>query len=178
MHYPRKKPIILLLAFALITIPIGLGPSEGTERSPLPSSSTPIRSNEAHLRYREFCKQCHMPYPPEFLPAASWEKLLKDPKDHFGEVLLLDPESRTWLVEYLTAHSAERSDSKKARKILEGLGGQTPLRLTETPYIRNKHAKIPPETMKKPAVGSLSNCQACHQRAGEGVLDSKVTIPE
>ena len=43
--------------------------------------------------YRETCGACHFVYQPELLPSASWEKILAQLYDHFGEAIELDPES-------------------------------------------------------------------------------------
>ncbi|MEW6185800.1 MAG: diheme cytochrome c [Thermodesulfobacteriota bacterium] len=128
--------------------------------------------------YKKTCGQCHLAYPPEFLPAAFWGKLLAESDHHFGEALPLEPALKTLLSSYLKANGAEHSSSSKARKILESLNGTIPQRLTEVPYLVKKHRKITAEMLQRPAVGSLANCQACHADAEKGGFSSKVTIPQ
>jgi cytochrome c5 len=142
------------------------------------NKGTPAATTTPADIYKKTCGRCHLAFPPEFLPAASWEIILKDTDHHFGEKLLLEPGIKSLLHSYLKGQSAEFSQSKKAQKILESLNGATPQRLTEVPYLVKKHRKIIPETIKKPAIGSLSNCQACHSGAGQGVFTSKVLIPQ
>ncbi|MBI4776077.1 MAG: hypothetical protein HY788_18195 [Deltaproteobacteria bacterium] len=49
---------------------------------------------------------------------------------------------------------------------------------TETAYIREKHREISPAVFTRKAVGSLSNCVACHRSAEKGMYDDDdVVIP-
>jgi len=130
--------------------------------------------------YRDNCGACHPAYAPELLPSASWDKILSKPNDHFGESFELDTQSKNTILGYLKANSAERSGSKKGSKIVSSLGGRTPVRITEIPYIQDKHRKISPTVFKRPSIGSLARCSACHAGADKGAGFSKnsVTIPK
>jgi aldehyde:ferredoxin oxidoreductase len=62
---------------------------------------------------------------------------------------------------------------------MKSLDGQTPPRITETPYILKKHEDISPDVLKRKSIGSQSNCPACHTTAKEGIYREKfVVIPE
>jgi hypothetical protein len=53
------------------------------------------------------------------------------------------------------------------------------MRVTEVPYIRQKHRKISSGVLQQPSIGSLSNCAACHTKAMEGIFDDDyVVIPK
>ncbi len=53
------------------------------------------------------------------------------------------------------------------------------MRITDTPYIREKHHEIKPEVFKRESVGSSSNCIACHTTAEEGIYEEdNVKIPK
>ena len=129
--------------------------------------------------YRETCGSCHFAYQPELLPSGSWGKILANPSDHFGEEIKLDPESKRIIGEYLKANAAEYSSAKLAVKIMRSLGSQTPLRITDIPYIRKEHEdEVSPDVLKRKSIGSLSNCSACHTTADQGIYDDKyVVIP-
>ena len=43
--------------------------------------------------YKQECGSCHFAYPPSFLPARSWEKIMKNLSDHFGENAEFLPET-------------------------------------------------------------------------------------
>lgn len=129
-------------------------------------------------KYREYCGACHFAYQPELLPSVSWDNILAGLEDHFGETVDLDQDSRKEIAAYLKANAAEGSSAKPAVKIMRSLGGQTPLRITQIPYIRQKHHEIHPDVFKRESVGSLSNCLNCHTTADKGIYDDDhVVIP-
>jgi hypothetical protein len=129
--------------------------------------------------YREQCGACHFAYQPELLPSGSWRRLLSGLSDHFGNPVTLDPKAGKAIGQYLEAHAADRSSAERATKIVRSLGTATPLRITEVPYIRHKHEEIPAEVFRRPSVGSLSNCTACHTTAASGIYeDDNVRIPK
>jgi hypothetical protein len=143
------------------------------------------RDHEAFLKpvtdqtYKEKCGSCHFAYQPGLLPSGSWAKILSNLKDHFGEAVDIDTESKDVITKYTLANSAETSGAKRARKIMKSLKGQTPSRITEIPYIRHKHQHIPPEVFARKTVGSLSNCLACHKTADQGIYeDDDAVVPK
>jgi Dihaem cytochrome c len=129
--------------------------------------------------YKEACGQCHFAYQPELLPSASWLKILNQLNDHFGEEIEIDPDTRKIISDYLKSNGAESSSAKPARKIMRSLANNAPLRITEIPYIREKHHEISASVLKRKSIGSLSNCSACHTTAEQGIYDDdRVKIPQ
>lgn len=129
--------------------------------------------------YKDACGACHFSYQAELLPSGSWEKILAGLEDHFGEAVEVDPESKKTIAAYLTANAAEHSSAKRAVKIVRSLGNQTPLRITEIPYIQEKHHDVSADVLKRKSIGSLSNCSACHTTAEKGIYDDdNVVIPK
>ncbi len=129
--------------------------------------------------YADQCGACHFAYQAELLPAESWKKIFEDTDDHFGETVSLDPDARVEITGYLASNAADTSSAKLARTIMTCLKGLIPLRITDVPYIRKVHHEISQQMVKRPSVGSLSNCIACHRTAQNGVYDDdKVSIPE
>jgi hypothetical protein len=62
---------------------------------------------------------------------------------------------------------------------MRSLGDNTPMRITEIPYIQAKHRKINTDVFEREPIGSLSNCSACHVTADQGVFeDDDVKIPQ
>lgn len=132
-----------------------------------------------NLTYKEECGACHFAYQPELLPEASWMKILTYLDDHFGESIELDDDSRKAISDYLKSNSAEYSTAKRAVKIMRSLRNHVPMRITDTPYIREKHHEISPNVFKRESIGSLSNCSACHTTAENGIYeDDNVKIPK
>src|SRR5690606_15412168 len=66
--------------------------------------------------YQQECVSCHMPYQPGLLPARSWEKLMANLADHFGDNAELAPEDQKAITAFLTAHAADQSGAKRSRK--------------------------------------------------------------
>lgn len=129
--------------------------------------------------FKEQCGECHFAYQPELLPSASWMKILENLDDHFGEAVELDDDAKQIIADYLEANGAEKSSAEIAVKIMRRLHNPTPLRITDTPYIKDKHHEISAEILKRESIGSLSNCEACHITAGNGNYDDDgVRIPK
>ena len=135
----------------------------------------PIMNNPT---YKEHCGACHFAYQPELLPYGSWDKILAGLQDHFEDEVDLTPESKKIIAAYLKANAADYSTGELSRKIMRCLGNQTPLRITEIPYIQRKHHEISQDILKQESI-SLSNCSTCHTTAEKGVYDDDyVTIPK
>lgn len=136
--------------------------------------------NERYLKqvnnptYKEECGACHFVYQPELLPSASWMEILANLDDHHGQKIELDSESIIMISEYLKSNSAENSSAKLAVKIMRSLGSRVPTRITDAPYIREKHHEINPEVFKRESIGSLSNCIACHTTADKGIYEEDI----
>lgn len=129
--------------------------------------------------YKEACGACHFTYQPGLLPTGSWAKILSNLRDHFGETVEIDAASKAVIEKYLIENAAEKNQWKRSRKIVRCLKGETPLRITEIPYVRRKHRKIPPDVFSRKSVGSLGNCSACHRTADQGIYeDDIVSIPK
>ena len=129
--------------------------------------------------YIDECGACHFAYQPELLPSGSWDKIFAGLEDHFGETVDLDKESKKTITEYLKTNSAEHSRAKRSVKIMRSLGSNTPMRITEIPYIQAKHRKINQDVLQRESIGSLSNCSACHVTAEKGIYeDDDVKIPQ
>ncbi|HVO85204.1 MAG TPA: diheme cytochrome c [Syntrophobacteria bacterium] len=133
----------------------------------------------ANQMYKDTCGVCHFAYQPELLPSASWAGILGNLPDHFGQAVDIDAGARKTIAKYLTDYAADHSGAKLAVKIMKCLRGQTPSRITQIPYIRREHREISPDVFSTKAVGSFSNCSACHRTADQGIYDDdNVVIPK
>lgn len=129
--------------------------------------------------YKQECSDCHFLYLPGLLSARSWEKVIKETDKHFGEKLSLDEKNKTEILSFLTANSAEKSNTEWAKKIIRSIGSDTPASISEIPYIAKEHRKIKADVFKRAAVGSPSNCGACHPQAAQGDFEEdSVSIPK
>jgi hypothetical protein len=105
-------------------------------------------------------------------------KIIGEPNAHPGGNLSLDEQTKSEVKDYLARNSAEYSPAKRSRKIMGSIGGDTPVRISEVPYIKQKHHDISQEVFTRQAIGSRANCIACHRSAESGVYDDdNVVIP-
>ena len=120
---------------------------------------------------RAECGACHMAFPAGMLPARSWQALMAGLDNHCGENAALDTATARRISDYLVANAAGAGGRRNS--ILRGLkAGDTPLRITETPWwIREHRGEVRPEAFKDPRVGSKANCVACHRGAAQGNFD-------
>ncbi|MEJ2095303.1 MAG: cytochrome C, partial [Gammaproteobacteria bacterium] len=115
-------------------------------------------------QYLEECGSCHFPYQPGLLPERSWAKLMAGLGNHFGESAELPAEDAKNLTDYLVKNAADHANYKRSKKIMKSLrSGDTPLRVSETPYFIKKHDGLSRKMVQdNPKVGSFSKCGVCH----------------
>lgn len=117
--------------------------------------------------YKEECGSCHVPYPPQLLPAQSWKAIMAGLDKHFGSDASLDAAKASEIGDYLAAHAgrAGQRDGAAANPRLN-------LRITETAWFRREHRDghdgLTTAVWKSSAVKSPANCGACHRQAAEG----------
>lgn len=172
---------LLLLAMSALGVHYALGDDENEHGSwRYAWKRTGDVASVRDPRYTAECGSCHMAYPPGLLPARSWVAMMSNLNDHFGDNAELDQETTAALTRYLVENSADGSDYRRSRQIVRTLAlDAVPLRISELPYIGHEHAEIPQRMIaSNPGVGSLSNCNACHQRAQQGSFrEREIQIP-
>ncbi|MFM0327777.1 diheme cytochrome c [Caballeronia glebae] len=119
--------------------------------------------------YVKECAACHIAYPPGMLPAASWQRIMRNLSQHFGADASLDAESVKQISNWLTNHSTTESDGQAVPED----------RITRSTWFRREHAEVPSSVWKRATIKSPSNCAACHTRADQGNFDEHfVRIPQ
>lgn len=115
------------------------------------------------------CGDCHLAFPRELLPVASWARLLAGLERHFGTDASLDPDAARAVSRYLLAEPAVRARSP----------GEPPQdRITRSDWFVHEHRRIDAATWTLPSVQHPSNCAACHPQAGRGDFDDdRLTVP-
>jgi len=130
--------------------------------------------------YIEECNSCHMAYPPGLLPIRSWNKVMLNLENHFGDNAELDPKTQRIITRYLLTNSADISDYQRSKKISKSISfNDVPVRMSETPYFKQEHDEIPARFVTgNPKVNSFSQCDACHAKAEQGSFNEHdVNIP-
>ncbi|MEQ1695881.1 MAG: diheme cytochrome c [Hyphomicrobiaceae bacterium] len=119
------------------------------------------------------CSACHMLYPAGLLPARSWDLIMGDLKNHFGDNAELDPALAQRMAVYLKDNAADTGG--RGGKLLRDLSpSQTPKRITDLPWFKRKHEKkdrISPATLKRKGAKFPGDCKACHTAAEKGTFD-------
>ncbi|MGC9419967.1 MAG: diheme cytochrome c [Rhodovulum sp.] len=115
-----------------------------------------------HPATAEECSACHMAYPAGFLPARSWQAIMGDLENHFGEDARLDDATRAEIEAYLVLNAAPR-----VRRVPDSA---TPLRISELPWFKHEHDREVSQRMMERAK-SMSNCVACHKGAERGYFE-------
>ncbi len=132
-----------------------------------------------NAQWREECGSCHLAFHPNLLPVRSWQKMMAEQDKHFGTDLALEEATRAAVLEFLVNNAAEKSNREAAYKINRSVkAGDTPLRITETPYWINKHREVTDSVWSSAKVKSKANCAACHLDAEAGTFeDAAMQLP-
>lgn len=122
-----------------------------------------------HPTYQQECSACHVAYPPQLLPAASWQRIMNGLPKHFGTDASVDAATLKELSGWLAQHAG--SGKRAAEPPPED-------RITRSSWFMRKHDEVRAATWKLPTVKSAANCAACHTRANEGDFDeNNIRIP-
>jgi len=116
----------------------------------LPAAADGVRVPD-HPVYAGECGSCHVAYPPQLLPAASWRQLMAGLDKHFGSDASLDPALRAEIERFLSDNAGRR--------------GGTGLRITETRWFLKEHRN------EIPAGKNPADCAACHAGAEKGIYE-------
>jgi mono/diheme cytochrome c family protein len=121
--------------------------------------------------YQQECAGCHVAYPAGMLPAASWKNVMNTLSKHFGTDASLDSAAQRDISSWLqnNAGTYKRVSEEPPQN-----------RITQSAWFLRKHraGEVPADVWKRPAVGSPSNCSACHANAAKGNFNEhEVRIP-
>jgi cytochrome c len=157
MKFRSARPLAQALAGALAAVACGVAFADGPRAAvrPLPL-------------YTQECSVCHVAYPPALMGAADWRQVMATLPRHYGTDASLDEATVRALTGWLTAHAGRPVAATPA---------DAP-RITRSAWFVREHDEVAPAVWKRAAVGSASNCAACHARAAEGVFDEHdIRIP-
>jgi hypothetical protein len=108
-------------------------------------------------KWKEECGSCHLAYPPQFLTAENWTKLMGNLNRHFGDNAVLDPGVNQEILAFLKQHAGSGSRHSAST-----------LRISDTSWFKRAHDELPANAWTHPAVRSAANCAACHVNAAKG----------
>ena len=129
-------------------------------------SRLPARVPQA---YTQECASCHTAYPPAFLPAASWQRIMAGLNQHYGTDASLDAPTVRQIGDWLQAHAGTYKRVREA---------PPQDRITRSAWFERKHRDIDAAVWKLPSVKSAANCAACHTGADQGLYsDHDLRMP-
>ena len=120
--------------------------------------------------YAKECGSCHFAYQPGWLPERSWRRVMSSLASHFGENATISASAHQSVLNYLVAHSADKSTNDRSREIMAAIPpNDAPISITAVLYVGGIHGGfLDPAFQGKPAVKTLAHCAACHPRADRG----------
>ncbi len=122
------------------------------------------------LAYTQECGSCHLAFPPNLLPKASWQRVMSSLDKHYGSDASLDAATQKQIDTWLQTYGGQ---GKRARE-------EPPQdRITRSAWFERKHREVSAATFKRVAIKSPANCAACHGDAAQGDFDEdRVRIPK
>ncbi len=113
---------------------------------------------------QEECSACHMPYAPGFLPKRSWQAIMNNLSNHFGEDASLGDATTREIELYFTAIAPSNINGVSSIAV--------PLRITDLPWFRGEHgSRLRNRAINDPNIVTMSNCTGCHRGAERGLFD-------
>ncbi|MDQ6989902.1 MAG: hypothetical protein Q9M19_08460 [Mariprofundaceae bacterium] len=127
----------------------------------------PQEKNEA---YAQACAACHMLYMPSMLPARSWQKMMGELQDHFGDNAELEAAVVSEITAYLQSQAADKVENIYAQPMMALLKDEEmPMRASDTMYFKLLHDVVKPAmVVGNPDVTSFARCDTCHHEAVAG----------
>ncbi len=168
LTWTQKGIAFLGIGAAVATLVYALA----TPENPLVASyNQKVNYPDEHPLFAKECGSCHTLYPPTLLPRRSWELLMADLENHFGDDASLEETERLSILEYLTTHSAETSQQEMSFKMLQSIGNNAIIAMTQTPFWKRRHHDIPDDVFARASIKSRANCKACHGDVEQGTIE-------
>jgi hypothetical protein len=111
--------------------------------------------------------------PPNLLPKHSWEKLMANLENHFGDDASLDKEDTKSILEFLVKYSAETSTKEASVKFLNSIKNDDIIAMSQTTFWKNEHKDIPKTVFEHEKIKSKANCKACHNDIEKGLIEDE-----
>ena len=139
---------------------------------PRPAAATTIPP-VADPVVKEECGSCHLAFAPSMLPARSWQRMMGDLKNHFGDDASVDAGHRR------QDHQLPRRQCRRhGRPALQQQAAARRVRRAALPCASpncrsgcSEHRKVPAWEWKHKDVRTKANCVACHADAERGYYD-------
>ena len=107
------------------------------------------------------------------MPKKSWELIMSDLENHFGDDASLDVEINKNILAFLLKNSAETSTAEASFKFLQSIKNQDIIALSKTTFWEKTHKDIPKEIFDNEKIKSKANCKACHTDIEKGLIEDE-----
>jgi hypothetical protein len=162
MNFPYRPVAIGLVALAFSAVLFGRAQAGGGHF--YPPVADPV--------VKEECGSCHLAFSPSMLPAKSWQRMMGDLGNHFGDDASLDAATADRITRYLVANAADTDGARYGGKLSRGVSAEAaPLRITQLPKWVSEHRQVPAWEWAHKDVRTKANCAACHTDAARGYYD-------
>lgn len=162
MHIPYRPLILGTLVLGFSALVLSRAQAGGDHFFP------PV----THAVVKEECGSCHMAFAPSMLPASSWQRMMGNLKNHFGDDASVDPKLAAEITAYLVANAGDQGGQRYGTKLLRGVAASAaPQRITELPKWVREHRKVTPQEWASKDVRTKANCTACHTQAERGFYE-------
>ena len=157
-----KRPMVRLMGLGLGVVMCAAGSVANADTSSAAMAPLPA--------YQQECGACHIAYPAGMLPAASWRHVLGGLGHHFGVDASLDSRSQQEIGDWLALHGGTFRHATEV---------PPHDRITQSRWWVRQHDELSAAHFARKAVGSASNCAACHPGAARGKFsENDVHIPK
>lgn len=119
------------------------------------------------------CVSCHILYPPQLLPKKSWQLVMSDLENHFGDDASIDTVDNKNILNFLETNSAESSTQESSVKMLDSIKNKDIIAITKSSFWENTHKEIPKEVFTHKRIKSKANCKACHRDIEKGLIEDE-----
>lgn len=114
--------------------------------------------------YDQECGACHVAYPPAFLLADSWQRIMARLSQHYGVDASLDSAQTKAIDQWL---QREAGAYKKVQP------SPPEDRISRSDWFVRKHRRVASEVWRLPSVKSSSQCNACHDQAEQASFSER-----
>jgi hypothetical protein len=126
----------------------------------------------APTRWTKECGGCHLAYSPALLPQRSWDRMMREQGEHFGEDLSLSSAAAKAL---LAEAAAPRPEPWAAWKLASSApANESPQRITDLRFWRRVHRGLAESSFKPPVSQGRFDCESCHLDAASGIFHPRM----
>ena len=111
--------------------------------------------------------------PPNILPKKSWELIMSDLENHFGDDASIDEGTNRNILAFLVKNSAEESTMQASWNFLNSIEDKDIIAPSQTAFWKKTHKDISKEIFDHEKVKSKANCKACHTDIEKGLIENE-----